>query len=64
MVSVPIQTAVLVLGIIGTVFGIYWWANHQDEPEIFSPLILGYLAAALLLSSLVNLAFRQVRRTA
>ncbi|WP_143707987.1 hypothetical protein [Gordonia terrae] len=43
--------AVLVIGVGGVVFGLYWGATHADEPEIFSPTLIGYVGAVLVLNS-------------
>jgi hypothetical protein len=53
------QLGALIIGIVGAGLGIYWWMMHRDEPEIFSPIFLGYLGAGLGLSAVLTLVGRQ-----
>lgn len=53
-----VQVGALIVGIVGVALGAYWWSEHRDEPEIFSPTFLGYLGAAVVLSAALNLISR------
>ncbi|WP_143695183.1 hypothetical protein [Williamsia sp. 1135] len=50
------QLSGLTIGMAMTGFSVFWWAAHRGEPEIFSPTLLGYFGAGLLLSSVATLA--------
>lgn len=45
------HVAAVVIGVGGVAFGLYWGITHAGEPEIFSPTLIGYVGAALALSS-------------
>ena len=50
-----VQIAAVVVGAAAVAFGVYWWVRHGDEPEIFSPILVGYIGGGVLLSGVLNL---------
>jgi hypothetical protein len=49
------QVGALTTGIVGIGFGSYWWSTHRNEPDIFSPIFLGYFSGAIAISAAVTL---------
>ena len=49
------QILILMLGVILAVFGIWYVLNMSQETEIFSPALLGFVGAAMGISSIFTL---------
>lgn len=45
--STRVHGLAAVVGVVLAAFGLYWGSTHGDEPEIFSPVLVGYLGAPL-----------------
>lgn len=60
--SRAVKATITVVGSAGAIFGVVWWMAHGDEPEIFSPIFVGYIGGGLALSGICNLLHDQVRR--
>lgn len=50
-----IKATVTVVGMAGVVFGFIWWMGHKNDPEIFSPMFVGYIGGGLVLAGICNL---------
>ncbi|WP_072803462.1 hypothetical protein [Rhodococcoides yunnanense] len=57
--SAKLTVVVTVVGLVCGVFGLVWGIVHADEPEIFSPVFLGYLGGGVALSGICTLLDRR-----
>lgn len=54
--AIAFKATVTVVGMAGVVFGLTWWMGHKNDPEIFSPMFVGYIGGGLVLAGICNLA--------
>lgn len=59
-----IQLAAVAVGLAAVGFGYSWWLHHGNEPEIFSPMFVGYIGGGLALSGVVTVLHRSPHRQA
>ncbi|MFC4604364.1 hypothetical protein [Rhodococcus kronopolitis] len=56
-----VQITSVALGLAAAGFGYFWWLRHGNEPEVFSPMLVGYLGGGLALSGTITAALRMRR---
>lgn len=55
-----LQMIAIGIGSVAAIYAIRWYQQHQNEPYIFSPVLVGYVGGGLALSGFITIVYRSI----